>query len=73
MIKEQVSEHDKFVILASDGVWEHLSSQDAVNVVKQCWRDPKKASQAIVNKAREAWGRERSGYRDDITAVVIKL
>mmetsp|Transcript_47223 Transcript_47223/g.90139 ORF Transcript_47223/g.90139 Transcript_47223/m.90139 type:complete len:613 (-) Transcript_47223:216-2054(-) len=73
IIKEKVTNNDKFVILASDGVWEHLSSQDAVDAAKQHWQDPKKASEVIVQKARDAWGKERCGYRDDITAVVVKL
>jgi len=71
--KQTVGEKDKFVILASDGVWEHLSSQEAVDVAKKHWNDPKKASDALVSKAREAWAKERCGYRDDITAVVVKL
>jgi len=71
--REKISRDDKMVILASDGVWEHLSSQDVVNVAKQYPNDPKRASDAIVSKARDMWGKERCGYRDDITAVVVKL
>ena len=36
-------------------------------------QDPKKASEVIVQRAREAWSKERCGYRDDITAVVVRL
>jgi serine/threonine protein phosphatase PrpC len=73
IMRHTVGDNDKFVILASDGVWEHLSSQDAVNIAKKYWNNPSKASDVLVAKAREAWGKERCGYRDDITAVVVKL
>ncbi|KAK3284115.1 hypothetical protein CYMTET_8219 [Cymbomonas tetramitiformis] len=73
VLVEKIGRNDKMVILASDGVWEHLSNQDAVDIAKIHADDPKRASDLIVQKARDAWNNERIGYRDDITAVVVKL
>lgn len=30
----QLQPHDQFIIFASDGLWEHLSNQEAVNIVQ---------------------------------------
>ena len=30
----QLQPHDQFVIFASDGLWEHLTNQEAVDIVK---------------------------------------
>jgi len=68
----QIEETMKFVICASDGVWEYMSSQDAVDVAKQ-HKDPKKAAAAISDYARRMWVEKGQGYVDDITTVVIKL
>jgi len=33
----ELSEDDKFIILASDGVWEFISNEEAVNLVVPYW------------------------------------
>lgn len=30
----ELQQHDQFIIFASDGLWEHLSNQDAVDIVQ---------------------------------------
>lgn len=30
----ELQQHDQFLIFASDGLWEHLSNQDAVDIVQ---------------------------------------
>ena len=30
----EIQQHDQFLIFASDGLWEHLSNQDAVDIVQ---------------------------------------
>merc|ERR1711964_888351 len=64
---------DKVVVLGSDGVWNHMSSQEAVDVASRhsC---PKKAARAITQVAHQRWIHETGGrISDDITAVVVKL
>jgi serine/threonine protein phosphatase PrpC len=63
---------DKFVILSSDGVWEFISSQEAVQMVGAF--PAQEAAQAAEHLAVTAWDRwmqELEGeVVDDITAVV---
>lgn len=70
--QERLSGKDKFLVLASDGVWEHMSNQQVIDVAKR-HRDPKQASDAVVAEARKKWQQNGCGYIDDITAVVMKL
>lgn len=68
----KLSNADKFLVLASDGVWEHMSNQQVVDLAKK-HKDPKAASDAIVAEARRQWTTKGCGYIDDITAVVMNL
>ena len=64
---------DQFVILASDGVWDFVSNQEACDIVGSK-TDPREASQAIVSVARERWKKNGGGqYIDDVTALVASL
>ncbi|GKY99829.1 hypothetical protein MPSEU_000936700 [Mayamaea pseudoterrestris] len=65
---------DEFLILASDGVWEFLSSQNAVDIVgANLDRGATKACQALIEAAAAKWHEEEGEYRDDITAIVVRL
>mmetsp|Transcript_10830 Transcript_10830/g.17639 ORF Transcript_10830/g.17639 Transcript_10830/m.17639 type:complete len:537 (+) Transcript_10830:188-1798(+) len=65
---------DQFMIMASDGVWEFISSQEAVDIVQsQIHRGCHEACQYLIEKAATRWQEEEGDYRDDITAVVVKF
>lgn len=68
-------ENDKFILLCSDGVWEFMSSQEAVAIAARL--PPRKAMQAAEEIARISWDRwiQEEGGRvvDDITAVLIYI
>ena len=65
---------DEFMIIASDGVWEFLSSAEAVKIVgDNLSRGASKACQALIEAAAAKWHVEEGDYRDDITALVIRL
>jgi len=70
--KETVTSKDKFLVLASDGVWEYLSNQQVVDIARQ-HRDPRQASEAVVQEARRQWQQKGQGYVDDITAVIVPV
>ena len=64
------------MILASDGVWEFIYSQEAVDIVSASLREGKNVTEAcqdLINQASQRWVEEEGDYRDDITAVVIRL
>ena len=70
---------DRFVILASDGVWEFIDSEAACGIVAAHGRSNRGAGwtagacEALVLEAAQRWKRETSTYRDDITAIVARL
>lgn len=95
-------EEDEFMILATDGVWEFISSEDAVEIVARhlynrggdggnneegdgnndgCGIGAGAATdggasiacEALIKAASEKWHEHEGDYRDDITAIVIRL
>jgi serine/threonine protein phosphatase PrpC len=72
--RHTITAEDDFLILASDGVWEFLSSQQAVAIVgEHLERGATKACQALIEAAASRWHDEEGEYRDDITAIVVRL
>ena len=76
----KITPRDKFLILASDGVWEYVSNRQAVRFVEASLRlnvnEPQRAELAakyLVNVATKYWINEGGGYQDDISAMVIVL
>ena len=67
---------DMYLILASDGVWEFISMDQAVQLVNTCFeqsKSPKEACQFLIAKAAMEWRLNEGNYRDDITATVLWL
>lgn len=77
---------DQFIIFASDGLWEHLSNQEAVDIVNSCPRHgiARKLVKAVLQEAAKK--REmrysdlkkidrgvRRHFHDDITVIVLFL
>lgn len=63
---------DKFTILASDGVWEFISSQEAVDIVKShLHKGCTQACEELIQIAAVRWAEEEGDYRDDITAIIV--
>ena len=80
----EINEEDEFVILATDGVWEFITSEDAVNIVSEHLYGEhannddsnicaSKACEALIKAAMEKWHEYEGDYRDDITAIVVRL
>ncbi|KAG3119536.1 Protein phosphatase 2C and cyclic nucleotide-binding/kinase domain-containing protein [Phytophthora idaei] len=63
--------HDKFIIIASDGVFEFLTSQNVVDIVKR-YENPSEACHALVEEAYNRW-LQFEVRTDDITAICIFL
>lgn len=62
---------DEFLVLASDGVWEFLTNEQAVQIVSAC-SNPETASKKLVDKAHGRWIAEEAGVIDDISVVVVR-
>ena len=67
-----ITEDDKFIILASDGIWEFISSQECVNIIKDYYlkKDLKGCLKYLLNESSKRWIKEEEVI-DDITAVLI--
>eukprot|EP00891_Asterochloris_glomerata_P008777 jgi/Astpho2/8777/e_gw1.00128.94.1_t len=64
---------DEYLVLASDGVWELLSSQEGLDIAGSC-PSSKEAAAALVQRSRERWATIQSGQTcDDVTAIVCRL
>ena len=65
--------NEKFIIIASDGIWEYLNGDDCIKIVKYHYEneyDINKASYALVKEAFDRWKRKEVSI-DDITAILI--
>lgn len=73
-VSERKLDHrDRFLVLGTDGVWDQMSSQEAVDIASRI-SDPANAAREITNQARRRWQSETEGLlSDDITAVVVRL
>ena len=63
------SKSDKFLVSASDGVFEFLSNEDVVEIVSK-YDDAKRAAKALCKEATRKWQTEEDVI-DDITAVIV--
>uniref|UniRef100_A0A5B7B027 protein-serine/threonine phosphatase n=1 Tax=Davidia involucrata TaxID=16924 RepID=A0A5B7B027_DAVIN len=82
----ELQPHDQFLILASDGLWEHLSNQEAVDIVQNHPRSGSARRLVKVALQEAAKKREmrysdlkkidrgvRRHFHDDITVIVVFL
>lgn len=82
----QLQPHDQFIILASDGLWEHLSNQEAIGIVQNHPRSGSARRLVKVALQEAAKKREmrysdlkkidrgvRRHFHDDITVIVVFL
>jgi len=70
--ERKLEKNDSFIIIASDGVWEFISNQEAVDIVVSAGGDPQKAAELLYQEADKRWKREEEVI-DDITAMVLYL
>ena len=66
---------DKYIVLASDGVWEFLQNDEVAQIVRPFYetKNAEKAAEAVVRESYLRWKREEEGIVDDITCIIIFL
>ena len=71
-IDEKVDKDTKFIVVASDGIWEFLDNEKVKNMVMPFYEknDPSGACKELIKKATEFWNQEDIVV-DDITVVVV--
>jgi len=71
------TEKDVQLVMASDGVWEFIESDQAIAILNKAKTDAKgdatKEVTKLIETAAAKWRQEEGDYRDDITAICIKL
>ncbi|KAK6121066.1 hypothetical protein DH2020_045195 [Rehmannia glutinosa] len=69
--QRHITSNDQFLVLATDGVWDVISNQEAVQIISTA-SDRAKSAKRLVECAARAWKRKRKGIAmDDISAIVL--
>lgn len=69
--KIDISQETEFLLICSDGVWEYISDQEAVNLVNSCGKNCQAAAERLASTAWTRWIEEEGDLVDDITVLVI--
>ena len=71
-IEEKIDKDTKFIVVASDGVWEFLDNDTVKNMVMPFYekKDPIGACKELIKKSTEFWNQEDIVV-DDITCIVV--
>ena len=71
-IEDKVDKDTKFIVVASDGVWEFLDNKTVCDIVMPYYKknDPDGACKALIKKSTEWWNKEDIVV-DDITVVIV--
>ena len=66
---------DKFIVLASDGVWEFITNEEIADLVMPFFekRNAEGAAEAVVRESYLKWKIEEDDIIDDITCLIIFL
>lgn len=74
-VQVKVGTSDHLIVLCSDGVWEHMKAQDAVDTLRHAFqRRPDNAAHELGCAASDLWAENHeSGTVDDITVLLVKL
>ena len=71
-LEEKIDKDTKFIVVASDGVWEFLDNDTVKNMVMPYYekKDPIGACKELIKKSTEFWNQEDIVV-DDITCIVV--
>jgi serine/threonine protein phosphatase PrpC len=74
VFSHRLDTNDKFLILASDGIWEFISSEECVKIVSNYYFSGKfqEACEQLVSLSTHRWNKE-DGNVDDITVIIAAL
>jgi len=73
IIERRLDSKDRLVVLGSDGIWDHITSKEAVSIAGH-HGNPSDAAKELASIAHRRWNVQTGGrMSDDITAVVVRL
>ena len=70
--EEKLDENDKFMIIACDGIWEFISSQECVDIISNFYEknDIKECCQYLYEESSKRWIKEEEVI-DDTTLILV--
>ena len=73
ILELDLCKEDKFMVLASDGVWEFISNEEVAQIVLPFFekRNAEGAAEALVRESYLRWKHEEEDIIDDITCVIV--
>lgn len=68
-----VQEDIRYVVLASDGIWEFLTNEKVRDIIEPYYQanDAKGGARRIVSEARKVWEVRNKMAIDDITVIIL--
>ena len=75
IVEYTIKKNDRFLVIASDGIWEWLSNQDVGRILYPYYLkdDAEGAAERIIREAHDAWLGQLDGIIDDITCYIVFL
>ncbi|KAF3323010.1 Protein kinase and PP2C-like domain-containing protein [Carex littledalei] len=67
IIETNLSSQDEFLVMASDGLWDVLTNEDVISIIKDTVKEPGMCSKRLATEAAER------GSKDNITVIVVFL
>ncbi|RLN21990.1 protein kinase and PP2C-like domain-containing protein [Panicum miliaceum] len=67
VIETALSDDDEFLVMASDGLWDVVSNDDVLSIIKDTVKEPGMCSKRLATEAAER------GSKDNITVIVVFL
>nr|CAB3473251.1 unnamed protein product [Digitaria exilis] len=67
VIETELSDDDEFLVMASDGLWDVVSNEDVLSIIKDTVKEPGMCSKRLATEAAER------GSKDNITVIVVFL
>ncbi|KAL6615362.1 hypothetical protein ACP70R_037632 [Stipagrostis hirtigluma subsp. patula] len=67
IIETALSHDDEFLVMASDGLWDVVSNEDVLSIIKDTVKEPGMCSKRLATEAAER------GSKDNITVIVVFL
>lgn len=73
MYTVELTDADKILVMASDGLWEFIENQEVIDMIVNCGsKEPRKAVEMLVSEASARWMKEEQVI-DDTTIIVAYL
>jgi serine/threonine protein phosphatase PrpC len=71
IIQREIEDNDEFLLICSDGVWEFISNEEAVQLVWSFGQEKaREAAEELAKLAWKSWIKNEEGIVDDITILI---